>query len=444
MSSELVSSKLEKKDWIDWFNKMKKISSLTNSFLEMFPNENVQSNDFKTIWQKTNLIKYFIENLCIKSDNDKIYSRCVTLWNLFKGAIDFKKYECFEKLMKTLKLIINGTKKTTFEQNKPCEGCTSIEYDELYAKNDCKICSKCKIEYQSTKKCPACNKTSKTLAQIEKFSNFSCLTKYNQFKLNLNNFIMDIILNICFKDSELPDSQVVDLIIDYLLPKPNDLDEKSILFNFDLDKSPSIKSNLFQLLLNHRQENVESHLNNIFSKSARFLRDNYKIDDLSNLKLMYLNSFEDNLYLKSSLDSSTSNNLSLDICEGTKILNEIFDSLNTIDNLDTINQLKLIAKIKFCLVTCAKLINVFNQNDTNHENYLHLISNFVQQNNNCLWLRFFLIKQIFRRFGKQDLVELMKNNRFEWITQNVLSNQSKDEVNYYSFIKIFIYLIHFN
>ena len=87
------------------------------------------------------------------------------------------------------------------------------------------------------------------------------------------------------------------------------------------------------------------------------------------------------------------------------------------------------------MVTCAKLINVFNQNDTNHENYLHLISNFVQQNNNCLWLRFFLIKQIFRRFGKQDLVELMKNNRFEWITQNVLSNQSKDEVNYYSFTK---------
>ena len=43
-----------------------------------------------------------------------------------------------------LKLIINGTKKTMFEQNKPCEGCTSIEYDELYAKNDCKICSKCK------------------------------------------------------------------------------------------------------------------------------------------------------------------------------------------------------------------------------------------------------------------------------------------------------------
>ena len=33
--------------------------------------------------------------------------------------------------MKTLKLIINGTKKTMFEQNKPCEGCASIENDEF-------------------------------------------------------------------------------------------------------------------------------------------------------------------------------------------------------------------------------------------------------------------------------------------------------------------------
>ncbi len=31
---------------------------------------------------------------------------------------------------------------------------------------------------------------------------------------------MDIIINLCFKDSVLPDSKVVDLIIDFLLPKP--------------------------------------------------------------------------------------------------------------------------------------------------------------------------------------------------------------------------------
>ena len=99
-------------DWVDWFGMVKKNSALIESYIGFDTNDfnnNIKETsshtediggriDFKPIWQKVNLLKFFIEHLCPL--DEFLYNRCITLWNFFDTSIDLKKFIHFEKLLK--------------------------------------------------------------------------------------------------------------------------------------------------------------------------------------------------------------------------------------------------------------------------------------------------------------------------------------------------------
>jgi hypothetical protein len=355
---------------------------------------------------------------------------------MFKGPVDFKNEKDFNKLVGILKAISKNVNKGAEKEGKPCGGCNSQDYQYLYRTNKCEncvMCERCEKDVKISKRCPVCSTD---------FFNEIIVTKLDQarsdlqrnvsnFKSNLNRLIMDVIVNLCFENTvnraNLPNAKVVERIIELLLPKPliqmlNQPDPNA----FDFNLNPSIKSNIFQLLLNYNQNEVESHLDNIFSKSVRFIKENYKKDDLTSIKLMYVNSIEDSLYSKSSFSAKDANNLDIDVSNGIQHLNYLNQMDINDSSLSKIEQFKLIAKIKFCLVTCAKLVNEFKENNDLFHTYLALTREFLNNNKDCLNFQFFLIKQIFRRFGKQNLVEASKDKLFKWIIpKNILDSDSQ-------------------
>ncbi len=414
-SLSTASPKMKQLEWNEWFKRTKKFSLLIETFIRLFPQdkenekEEEEYSQFRSIWHRVVILKFFIENIC--HIDDKMYVRCIQLWNYLdtemqgeiqrKIKINFKKYQSFERLMKFLDMINKSLLKH-------CKGCNKpmLSFYSIGCKPECNICEQCKEEFKASvlRKCPVCSNDKFTIADIKETCN------YSKLKSGFNCFFMEIVTNLCLDGtSDLPESTVIESIIENLLPKMK-RNEESKLIVLDFNLSPSIKSTLFQLLLNYNQKDVEKHLTAIFSKSAQFLKENYKTEDLADLKLIYINSIEDNFYSKRTLNKHDEN-LNLDMKLGLQFLNDLCDSNESPDEL--IEQFKIIAKIKFIIVTLSKVISQLNEEESIQMSFIRMAKRFMQSSSK--WPRFYLIKYIFRRFGKNLLMNTRKIDSLNWI-----------------------------
>ena len=142
---------------------------------------------------------------------------------------------------------------------------------------------------------------------------------------------------------------------------------------------------------------------------------------------MYINSIEDNFYSKQTFNK-TDDNLSLDIKLGADFLIDLHE-IDSIEPLNEIDQFKKIAQIKFIIITFAKIMSQFNEKDRNHIKFIKLTKKLIHNQRTSLWPRFFLIKHIFRRYGKNLLSKAKDNDLFNWIqpeeTTEVIFNEMK-------------------
>ncbi len=238
----------------------------------------------------------------------------------------------------------------------------------------------------------------KSISEISEIPN-----TFNKSKMGINCFFMEIVTKLCLDGTSiLPDVSVINSIIEYLLPKSKNENSSS---SIDFNLSPSIKSTLFQLLLNYNKDDVETHLNEIFSKSAKYLTENFEKDDIIDLKLIYINAIEDSFYCK----QIENENMNIEL--GIEFLND----LNDFDSNDQMEQFKIIAKIKFIITTLANLM-VRHDNENELElNFIKMAKNFLQSESLSIWPRFFMIKYVFRRYGKNVLINHKNNDLFNWI-----------------------------
>jgi hypothetical protein len=262
---------------------------------------------------------------------------------------------------------------------------------------------------------------------------------------------MDVVTNMCLDkaDQALPEAQVVSSIISLLLPKEIDQQPATAgggaeTMGIDLHLNPSIKSTLFQLLLNYTQVDIESHLNEIFQQSAEYLSAKYKTKDLINLKLMYINSIEDSLHMKFEEAKNFNASLCEKLIDCLKELNELMtistNNSSVQDGLSEINKLNIIAKVRFCLVSFAK--NVFNienqENSSSSSNqlsaqFVDILADFLDKNAECKWFRYFLIKNIFKRYGQSEFQKLTQNESFAWIFPEEMTKSKEVNIIYFIF-----------
>jgi hypothetical protein len=438
-----VSSEMNESDWKLWSSNVENVSQIIEAYLNSFSHLDEIDSDLKSLWQRCILIKLFVQHICPL--NNLIYKRCVTLWNFFTPdagqtaqKIDLKSGDTFSKLIKFLNMLL---KLINSNKRKKCEGCDSFDYEFLTMTDcqskKCELCQKCMQELISLKKCPKCSEKfddfDLDLKKIQKNKKPNLYKKQlSEFKTQMNCFLMDILTNICFNnqfDSKLPDKQVLESLMKLLLPKPisqnidSKMHENEITTLFDLDLNPSLKSTLFQLILNNYQENVEQHLDEILSKSKAYLESSYNDFDLANLKLIYINSIEDNFHSICAKAGNQTYEIELAIeFLGNDLEN--LDDVNCMESLQPVESLKLIAEIKFSLCALAKLVIDFDVKNKNHVTLLKSCRKLIEKNDsNCVWLRFYLIKNIFRRYGKAELVKLCKSKSFDWILPDqLLSN----------------------
>ena len=398
-----VDKNMKMNEWQEWFFNCINVVQLIKIYLNLdTKTELLKDIEFEALWQKVILTKFFIEHLCY--NEEILFKRCIAFWNYFDNKTNFKTFETYQKFVQILKTFNTVVKKEKSKEVEKCKGCGSDMYASLYKLNNnkdcsCLICEKCLEEVKTLRKCPACSQSCLNTDGFKKIRENSFASEYSNFKGNLNCLYMDVVSNLCFggSSSSLPVEEVIYAIIEDLLPKakteqPAKTDEQL----FDLNISPSIKSTLFQLLLNFNQHEIEKHLNKILSKSSKYIMENYNTEDIINVKLMYQNSIEDQFYSKG-LEDKQNEKLNLDVKVGLSFLNDSLDVMILNESVSTIQHLNLIAKIKFCLNTCARLLFELDYIDQSHTKFIYMMRDFIETNKDCLWFRFFLIKLIFRR-----------------------------------------------
>ncbi|CAF0865868.1 unnamed protein product [Brachionus calyciflorus] len=430
------SVEMKMDQWDEWFDKVQKSSVLIDHFFELFPDlKEANFEEFNSLWERCTVLKLYIENLC--HNNQELYKRCINFWKSFDKIVNFKRDETFSKFIKNLSLIAKFGENTILKDAIKCEGCDSNRINSLYTTNICSqcfICLKCIEESRTNKRCSKCSilLSDDDVTKLNSFKskdNSSCLKNLDLFKTNLNCYFMDVIKTLCFSRSSqlLPDEKVIQTIIDYLLPRSK---KDNTVLILDLGITPSIKSTLFQLLLNYNEDLMKNYLIRIFSKSRKYLEENYEENDLVSLKLMYLNALEDNLYSRGTVNLSEEN-FNLDIQLAVGFLNDLLRGHVDTDNNDDVSRLKLIAKIKFCLATCSKLVVNYDTENKHHLDLIGLTKRFIDINQHVLWFRFYFIKNVFRRHGKAELLRLANEDETRDLVPFNLTQEANNVPNTY-------------
>ena len=241
-----------------------------------------------------------------------------------------------------------------------------------------------------------------------------------EFKQGLNHFLMEIVTGICFDGQNLPDQEVINSMVELLLPKPRN-QERSKLNFADFNLNPSLKSNLFQILLNFDQKMIEQHLENILSKSANYLRTNYEVDDLSGLRLMYLNAIEDNFYSKKT-QSRDADGSRADIRQSLRFLKDLSNKDHDI-NSDELTRLKTAAKIRFVTTIISK---VLADDEADDEVELIEAGRKFFEDDSSIWPRYYLIKYMFRRYGRNVLLSSANKKASKWVIPGEFLSRSVD------------------
>ena len=250
--------------------------------------------------------------------------------------------------------------------------------------------------------------------------------KITLVKKGLNCFFMDIVTDILFKDKQnLPDDQVIESLIETLMPRATTDSPDTALFDLNLNRT--IKSTLFQLLLNFSSVQVHSHLNRILSRSESYLSQNYMPDDLADLKLMFINSIENNFYAKQTFVKNDSK-LDMDVELGTEFLEEL-DMKTTAENID---KLIKVAKIKFIIGTFSRLFGEWAQMEQhadiqNYRDFIEMTEIFITRCKSQ-WPRYYLIKYVFRMYGQSVLMDSVNSKLFNWIIPRELMLQSEADL----------------
>jgi hypothetical protein len=124
------------------------------------------------------------------------------------------------------------------------------------------------------------------------------------------------------------------------------------------------------------------------------------------------------LYSKSTTIKEDSN-LAVDVVSALDYIEEIISNYKRFSaQQEKIVQWKQIAKMKFSLITFAKLIEIY---DKENENHLRLGDRIRILSSDCVQLRYFLIKQIFRHYGRNKLDELSQDEHLSWICLDIMN-----------------------
>ncbi|PKU34399.1 hypothetical protein llap_15296 [Limosa lapponica baueri] len=245
------------------------------------------------------------------------------------------------------------------------------------------------------------------------------------FRQRCNNFFIDVVTTMCFKDNEPPDAEVIQELLNLLfvhrsLQKGSDppaIYTKLLSpFNDEVDETPIIRSVMLKLLLKYSFNEVKNDVQDYLSRVEhnKILEKN----DKKELYLLVVNCLEDSMCEKSegSLGHERINYLP---GEGGFPENYLPKNNGETPQESSVEYLQAVAKVRLYLSRAAELLFDLHE-PTAHDKveekrrYLANVRNFCGLTKNN-WHCVFLVRKIASQYGMEFAQKLVTEAQFDWV-----------------------------
>ncbi|XP_041331793.1 E3 ubiquitin-protein ligase RNF213-like, partial [Pyrgilauda ruficollis] len=254
----------------------------------------------------------------------------------------------------------------------------------------------------------------------------AAIAKKALFQQRCNNFFIDMVTTMCFKDNKPPEPKVIQSLLDLLFARrgtvskdPNDpaVYTKFLSpFNDEVDETPIIRSVMLKLLLKYSFNEVKDYVQHYLSQveHSRLLEEN----DKKELYLLFVNCLEDSMCekLEDSVGCGHGNSLPEDRAFPENYLPA---SSSRAPQEASVEYLQAVAEVRLCLSRAAELIFDLQQPKRpeqmkEKQSYLKNVEKFCSLARND-WHLVYLVRRIASQHGMEFAQKLVTEPQFSWV-----------------------------
>ncbi|XP_039566699.1 E3 ubiquitin-protein ligase RNF213-like [Passer montanus] len=267
----------------------------------------------------------------------------------------------------------------------------------------------------------------------------AAIAKKALFRQRCNNFFIDMVTTMCFKDNKPPEPEVIQSLLDLLFarrgtvlkdpnhPHPAVYTKFLSPFNDEVDETPIIRSVMLKLLLKYSFSEVKDDVQRYLSQveHSKLLEKN----DKKELYLLFVNCLEDSMCekLEDSVGCGHGNSLPED--RGFPE-NYLPASSSGAPQEASVEYLQAVAEVRLCLSRAAELIFDLQQHKEPEQmkekhRYLKNVEKFCSLARND-WHCVYLVRRIASQHGMEFAQKLVTEPQFSWVFPAEILQQVQD------------------
>ncbi|XP_075760215.1 E3 ubiquitin-protein ligase RNF213 isoform X4 [Pelodiscus sinensis] len=400
-------------------------------------------------WNRVFSVSLFVEHMLLGAESlipelrDLVKRHISLLGKCLQWDSDIKTHKTFTAVMKVLCQCKEEASATICKYGlKPCPICLEDPKDPVSLPCDHVFCQSCIKQWliPGQMYCPYCKVNLPDDYRVTISQELSVAIKRNaQFRQMCNNFFLDLVSTVCFKDNEPPEKAVIHELLRLLFVRrePLSLGPKNfhgvhtkLLSPFDdvVDKNPVIRSVVLKLLLKYSFKDVKAYMQDYLAQVelCHFLDK----DDKTELYTLFVSCLEDSMYEK--IGACTDKDQMNHLREDRRFLEKYLERSNGEPiQQASIKCLQGVARVRLCLDRAAELLFETHRpkeqwKTLEKQQYLQQMTRFCRLTGND-WYRVYLVRKLTNQYGMEFAQKLSEESQFHWVFPPEIIQQQRDQ-----------------
>ncbi|XP_071620775.1 E3 ubiquitin-protein ligase RNF213 isoform X1 [Heliangelus exortis] len=395
--------------------------------------------ELEVCWNRVFSMSLFVEhvvlgiNTLMPEFEGLVKKYTLLLGRCFQQSSDMKTHPTFVAVMKVLCQCKDEVSKRLYRYSLgPCPVCLGEPKDPICLPCCHVFCQKCIRMWLTPAQmyCPYCRAAIEDddLSVSEELR--EAIRRNALFRQRCNNFFIDVVTTMCFKDNEPPETEVIKELLNLLFVNhiPLKGSDHSICtkflspFNDEVDETPIVRSVMLKLLLKYSFHEVKEDVQHYL-----FLVEHSDIldkDDKKELYLLFVNCLEDSMYEKSE------GSLGYEHINRSFPENYLSSSKAETPEESSVEYLQAVAKVRLYLSKAAELIFEVHGSTEQHQvkekrDYLWNVQVFCILAKND-WHCVYLTRRIAGQYGMEFAQKLVTEPRFNWVFPAEILQQAQE------------------
>ncbi|KAM4890524.1 E3 ubiquitin-protein ligase RNF213 [Sylvia borin] len=390
--------------------------------------------ELKACWSRVFAMALFVEHILLgihavmPEFESLVRKYTLLLAKCFQDDSDMKSHPTFAAVMTVLCQCKNEVSRRIYRHGlEPCSICFGEPKDPVCLPCNHVCCHKCISTWlvPAQMHCPYCRVALEDVELTVSEELRAAIAKNALFRQRCNNFFIDLVTTMCFKDNEPPEPEVIQKLLDLLFVHRSlvtDSDLPAVYtkllspFNDEVDETPIIRSVMLKLLLkysfNEVKDDVQRYLSQV--EHNKLLEKN----DKKELYLLFVNCLEDSMCEKS--EDSLGYGYGASLAEDRAFPeNYLPGSSREAPQESSVEYLEAVARVRLCLSRAAELIFDLQQHTKpeqmkEKQHYLKIVEEFCSLARND-WHRVYLVRRIASQHGMEFAQKLVTEPQFSWV-----------------------------